>query len=331
MRFIFNVKYIYICFPRDCRTLLPVVLAQLLKQFQAPIPIESLSQSGPAFALDTPPGLLQLPANISQPETVLNRTSRSIHVHDLDERIEQFNGRVRRELFGARPTENSLNASAEGVVRRVPVSLAPPAVHKSESDEQLRVDDDTVALRSTIGDYAVHMWNDMRWLGVMLVGLAVFGFLIEHHANLRQQMLGARMRIACCSLIYRKTLRLSKKSAGRTAAGYLVNLLSNDVNRLDLGFVYAHYVWILPVQSCLVTYLIYQEAGAAAFVGVIGLLLLTVPVQTGLSRLLSKLRMLVALRTDERVGIMHEIIVGIQVSIRESKYEKAFSLSASET
>lgn len=316
--------YKYPIFKFD-RTLLPVVLAQLLKQFQPPIPAESLAYARPELANVSPLPLLQLPSDVlQQQETSTNRSARSID-HDLDDRIRSFNVaddnavatssslRARRELFGTQSSENSLNnTSTDGIVSRVPVK-APPVIQKSEKDEQFRVDEATIALRSAMGDYAVLMWNDMRWLGVMLIGLAVFAFLIEHHANLRQQMLGARMRIACCSLIYRKTLRLSKKSAGRTAAGYLVNLLSNDVNRLDLGFVYAHYVWILPLQSCLVTYLIYQEAGAAAFVGVIGLLLLTVPVQTGLSRLLSKLRMLVALRTDERVGIMHEIIVGIQV------------------
>lgn len=110
-----------------------------------------------------------------------------------------------------------------------------------------------------------------------------------------------------------QTLRLSKKSASHTPAGYLVNLLSNDVSRLDYGFIYAHYVWILPLQSCLVAYLIWLQVGWAALVGVVALLIKTIPVQTGLSRWLSVLRMKVALRTDQRVGIMNEIIQGIQV------------------
>lgn len=122
---------------------------------------------------------------------------------------------------------------------------------------------------------------------------------------------------------------MSKKSAGKTAAGYLVNLLSNDVNRLDQGFAFAHFVWILPFQSMLITYLIWQQAGPAALVGVIGLLLKTVPVQTGLSRMLSILRMRVALRTDQRVGIMNEIIVGIQV-IKMYAWEKPFEKVVSE-
>jgi len=43
---------------------------------------------------------------------------------------------------------------------------------------------------------------------------------------------------------------MSKKAAGQTPAGYLVNLLSNDVGRLDYGFIFMHYVWVLPLQVC---------------------------------------------------------------------------------
>lgn len=63
----------------------------------------------------------------------------------------------------------------------------------------------------------------------------------------------------------------------------------------------------------MICYLIWQRAQWAAVVGVIGLLLKTVPVQTRLSHYTSKLRMKVAVRTDNRVGIMNEIIQGIQV------------------
>lgn len=45
-----------------------------------------------------------------------------------------------------------------------------------------------------------------------------------------------------------KGLRLSALSASKTGSGYLVNLLSNDVGRLDMGFIFAHYIWILPFQ-----------------------------------------------------------------------------------
>lgn len=57
------------------------------------------------------------------------------------------------------------------------------------------------------------------------------------------------MRIACSSAIYRKSLRMSKRAATQTSAGNVVNLLSNDVSRLDYGFIFVHYIWILPIQG----------------------------------------------------------------------------------
>lgn len=66
-------------------------------------------------------------------------------------------------------------------------------------------------------------------------------------------------------------------------------------------------------QSVLTCYLIWQRVRWAAVVGVVGILLKTVPVQTHLSAYTAALRMKVAQRTDNRVGIMNEIINGIQV------------------
>lgn len=57
------------------------------------------------------------------------------------------------------------------------------------------------------------------------------------------------MRIACSAAIYRKTLRMSKLATTQTSAGNVVNLLSNDVSRLDCGFIFVHYIWILPIQG----------------------------------------------------------------------------------
>lgn len=105
--------------------------------------------------------------------------------------------------------------------------------------------------------------------------------------------------------------------------------MSNDVSRLDYGFIYAHYVWILPLQSTLVAYLIWRQVGWAALVGVVGLLIKTIPVQTGLSRWSSILRLKVAERTDKRVGIMNEIVQGIQV-IKMYAWEKPFQAVVAE-
>lgn len=67
--------------------------------------------------------------------------------------------------------------------------------------------------------------------------------------DLRQRLVGARMRIACSAAIYRKSLRMTKSAITRISAGNVINLLSNDVARLDYGFIFIHYIWILPFQG----------------------------------------------------------------------------------
>lgn len=90
--------------------------------------------------------------------------------------------------------------------------------------------------------------------------------------------MGMKMRVACCSLIYRKTLKLSKTALGETTIGQAVNLLSNDVNRFDDAVLFIHYLWIGPLETIIVTYFLYVQVGFAAFIGV-ALLLMCIPLQ----------------------------------------------------
>lgn len=102
-------------------------------------------------------------------------------------------------------------------------------------------------------------------------------------------------------------------SASNIGSGFLVNLLSNDVARFDYGFIYFHFVWIFPMQLALSAYILYVNVGWAGVIGAFSLFIKTVPVHTRLGHTLSNLRFRVAVLTDKRVGIMNEIIQGVQV------------------
>lgn len=67
------------------------------------------------------------------------------------------------------------------------------------------------------------------------------------------------MRVGLCSMIYRKALRLSKTALGDTTAGHVVNLISNDVGRLDLATIFVHYLWVGPLETLFITYLMYRQ------------------------------------------------------------------------
>lgn len=124
--------------------------------------------------------------------------------------------------------------------------------------------------------------------------------------------MGMKIRVACCSLIYRKALKMSLKALSETTAGQVVNLMANDVNRFDVAVVFLHYLWIGPIETMVVTYFMWEEVGVSAAIGVASLLLF-IPLQGYLGKRTSILRMKTAIRTDERVRLMNEIISGIQV------------------
>lgn len=133
---------------------------------------------------------------------------------------------------------------------------------------------------------------------------------------------GMQLRIAMTSMIYRKSLRLSKASLGNITVGQVVNLLSNDVGRIDLSVWSVHYLWVGPLQMLIVSYLMYREIGWSALVG-IAILLTFIPLQVFLGHKMSQFRLRIARKTDERVRLMNEIIQGIQV-IKMYAWEKPF-------
>lgn len=106
--------------------------------------------------------------------------------------------------------------------------------------------------------------------------------LSNHLLLLSNLTLGMKVRIAACSMIYRKALTLGKNALINTSAGQIVNLISNDVaryeidieieiifsllisklsifHRFDSVVMFSHYLWVGPIEMVIVTYLMYKE------------------------------------------------------------------------
>ncbi|EDW59850.1 probable multidrug resistance-associated protein lethal(2)03659 [Drosophila virilis] len=154
--------------------------------------------------------------------------------------------------------------------------------------------------------------------GLMIA--SVLSVVTGHPFLLGLLHLGMKMRVSLCSLVYRKALRLSHTALGDTSIGQVVNLLSNDVGRFDMILLNVHFLWLAPLELFVVTFFMYQKIGVASFFGV-AVMLLFLPLQAYLAKKTSALRLLTALRTDERVRMMNEFISGIQV-IKMYAWEK---------
>lgn len=147
--------------------------------------------------------------------------------------------------------------------------------------------------------------------------------VIENTLMLAQMHGGMKVRLAVCSLIYRKALRLSSAALSEsTTAGHVLNLLSNDAARLELINTFLNKLWVAPLQTLIVCGLLYREIGPCAFGGVVFTLGL-VPLQCLLGRRLTTLRWRTALMTDKRVRLMREIVNGMQ-AVRMLAYERPF-------
>ncbi|KAJ3656117.1 hypothetical protein Zmor_015215 [Zophobas morio] len=121
-----------------------------------------------------------------------------------------------------------------------------------------------------------------------------------------------KIRVACSSLVYRKSLRLSKSALDETNIGQIVNLLTTDMQQMNPLARALCSVCISPFQTAIVLYLLYDYCGPTALVGIVLIITLT-PFQMYHSNIISALRLKVAVRTDDRMSHMNEIISGIQV------------------
>ncbi|CAH1780700.1 unnamed protein product [Owenia fusiformis] len=161
------------------------------------------------------------------------------------------------------------------------------------------------------------------YLYAMGVSLCAINLAVVHHPYFfGVQRIGMQIRIACCSLMYKKTLRLSNQAMGQTTTGKIVNLMSNDVRRFDLSVLFFHFLWIAPAMAVVGLIIIWHLIGPSVLAGYLVLLLL-IPVQGYMGKLFAKLRRKTAVETDERVKVMNEIITGMRV-IKMYCWEKPF-------
>lgn len=121
------------------------------------------------------------------------------------------------------------------------------------------------SLQSTFPNHLGEMFEAYFYATAVVLASA-FNVMLMHPYLLSQMHLGMKMRVAMCSMIYRKSLRLSKNALGETTVGQVVNLLSNDVGRLDIAIIFLHFLWVGPIETLAVTYLMYKEVEKTLFI-----------------------------------------------------------------
>ncbi|XP_031635556.1 multidrug resistance-associated protein 4-like [Contarinia nasturtii] len=165
--------------------------------------------------------------------------------------------------------------------------------------------------------------NDAYWYATGIVLSTAFMTITFHPFILFIFKTACKARVACSGLIYQKTLRLSKSLTEEGQNGKIINLLSSDLAKFDIGLAFLHDTWKGPLEAIVFFLVIYIEIGISAVFGM-AFLASFIPLQAWIGRRSAQLRMKNTLRTDFRVKIMNEILLGIQV-IKMYAWEKSFA------
>ena len=136
-------------------------------------------------------------------------------------------------------------------------------------------------------------------------------------------LVALRVRVCLSELIYRKSLRLSKSAIGQTSTGQIVNFLSADMNRIDnffnmLPFPFVGFVLLGYAIFKLWKYLSYYTLFGVAF------LFFTLPIQSLIGGLFSRMRLKAAEFTDERLRLIDEFLNAIKI-IKFYTWENQFA------
>lgn len=152
-----------------------------------------------------------------------------------------------------------------------------------------------------------------RYLYALGLVLTAAGIGILHHQFFfKAWRIGMQIRSSITALVYGKALRLQLSSLSQTSTGQIVNLMTNDIERFQKIGQFSHFLWLGPLESGVVTWLLYREIEWAAFGG-LALLFLLIPLQAWFSKRFGKLRSATARLTDERVRVTGQALGGARV------------------
>ena len=123
---------------------------------------------------------------------------------------------------------------------------------------------------------------------------------------------GLQLRSICTTALFKKILALQQTVLHKASVGHIINLVSNDVYKLEFGASYWSYIVIAPIILAISTGIMLVYIGPIGMVGVLYLALHS-PLQVGLAFLFGHFRYLQSVTADNRVRIMDQIIRGMLV------------------
>ncbi|XP_023213053.1 multidrug resistance-associated protein 4-like [Centruroides sculpturatus] len=141
--------------------------------------------------------------------------------------------------------------------------------------------------------------------------LAIYFCILDISAFITE-LYGMKLKIAFCTLIYRKAIRLSPSSLERSNVGQMVNLLANDVGKFQNKVISLPVLFTSPFFIITAIAMLWKYYGCTILIGFL-VIFLYFPIQIALSKLYSKLRLQAAVLGDERLNLLNEMIADMRL------------------
>ncbi|OAD53879.1 Multidrug resistance-associated protein 5, partial [Eufriesea mexicana] len=164
------------------------------------------------------------------------------------------------------------------------------------------------------------IWTGIKWALLLICCdlLRVIFFNWTWNTNIRTAL---RLKSACTTLLYKKIIRLN--SLGNISTGKLINLFTNDSQRLFDVIIYGPMIFSGPIIIiCGIVYILWVFSPLALW-GIFTFLVFY-PCQYLTSRIVGYFRSKTVVITDTRVKLMNEILECIKL-IKMYSWEKYFS------
>ncbi|XP_054158176.1 ATP-binding cassette sub-family C member 4-like [Oppia nitens] len=155
-----------------------------------------------------------------------------------------------------------------------------------------------------------------------MVGAELVCISCIHPALFMGARVAIKIRVCWLTLMYKKALRLKHSAFSKTTIGQILNLMSNDVSRLDDHCQLVSYLVSGPINTAISVYICWQYIGWVSLIG-LAILMSFIPFNSLMGRLFLKIRRKVASLSDTRIRFMNEIIKGMKV-IKMYAWERHF-------
>ncbi|ODV66086.1 oligomycin resistance ATP-dependent permease [Hyphopichia burtonii NRRL Y-1933] len=193
-----------------------------------------------------------------------------------------------------------LIATIFGLICCLGLTLAPFASKKLIQFVELKALGSDIAIGKGIG-YAFATALLVLISGISLYQFQYFGSIV-----------GTQSRSVLTQMILAKNFKLSPKSRLKYPPGSVTSLISTDLSRVDIAFVYQVILVALPIPMGVSIAILITNIGVSALISILIFVIFLAGIGY-FSKLLYAYRNILSLLTDTRVGIIREIISNLKM------------------